>query len=59
MSKEKDLEFIKKYSKISITAICKKIGVNRGNVWTGRASADTIRKVREAINSEIDSINGE
>ena len=59
MSKEKDLEFIKKYSKISITVICKKISVNRGNVWTGRASADTIRKVREAINSEIDLINGE
>ncbi len=59
MSKEKDLEFIKKYSKISITAICKKIGANRGNVWSGRASAETIRKVREAIAAELDLINGE
>lgn len=59
MSKEKDLEFIKKYSKISITAICKKIGANRGNVWSGRASAETIRKVREAITAELDLINGE
>lgn len=59
MSKEKDLEFIKKYSKISITAICKKIGANRGNVWNGRASAETIRKVREAITAELDLINGE
>jgi hypothetical protein len=59
MSKEKDLEFIKKYSKISITAICKKIGANRGNVWSGRASTETIHKVREAITSELDLINGE
>lgn len=59
MSKEKDLEFIKNYSKISITAICKKIGANRGNVWSGRASAETIRKVREAITAELDLINGE
>ena len=59
MDKEQDLKFIKRFAKIKIKVICARLKIHNGNVWTGRASADTIRKVREAINSEIDLINGE
>ena len=59
MSTEEDLSYIKKFSKISITAICKKVCANKSNVYNGRASAETIHKVREAISTELELINGE
>ena len=34
--KNEDLEYIKKFSSISITDVCKKLGVNRGNLLNGR-----------------------
>lgn len=48
-----DLDFIKEFSKISISDICKKKNVDRTNVITGRASAEKTKKVRKGIESEI------
>ena len=48
-----DLEYIKKFSKISIKKMCEKSNANRGNVLTGRASKKTINKVKRQIESEV------
>lgn len=52
-NKEKDLNFIKKFSKITITKVCNNVGVLRQNVISGKANSEKIRKVREEIESEI------
>lgn len=48
-----DLEFIKKFSKITITGACKKAKVDRAGLLTNRVKEDKIKKVREEIESEI------
>lgn len=52
-NKEKDLNFIKKFSKITITKVCNNVGVLRQNVITGKTNSEKIRQVREEIESEI------
>ena len=49
----KDIEYIKKFSKITITGICRKLNVNRTNLLTERTTKDNTKKVREEIESEI------
>lgn len=53
IEKEKNLNFIKKFSKITIAKVCKNAGVTRQNIVTGTASKEKIKKVREEIESEI------
>lgn len=48
-----DLEFIKKFSKISVTRACQIVGVNRSNLYTGRLSKEQNRKVREFIEDSV------
>lgn len=48
-----DLEYIKKFSKISIKKMCEKAHANRGNVLSGNASKKTINKVKRQIESEV------
>lgn len=48
-----DLEYIKKFSKITIKDVCKKSKANRGNVLNGKASKKTINKVKRQIESEV------
>ena len=48
-----DLEFIKKFSKISVTRACKIVGVNRSNLYAGRLSKEQNRKVRESIEDSV------
>lgn len=55
-TKEKDLAFIKAFSKITIQNICKELQVNKSNVWRGNASAEAIKKVREEIEKRIQQI---
>lgn len=57
MKINKDLEYIKNFSAIKITDICRKLKVNRQNVLNGRASKDNIKLVRKEIEKEIDKIN--
>ena len=56
MSKEKDLLFIKNFSKITISSICKDLNINNSNIWNGNASEDTTRKVREEIENRYKKI---
>lgn len=49
----KELKFIKGFSKISITGICKKVNVNRSNLLNGTAGDDREKIVKEEIEREL------
>lgn len=46
-----DLQYIKKFSQITITEACKLAGVDKSNLWSGRTSKENIRKVRQILES--------
>lgn len=48
-----DLEYIKKFSKITIKNVCEKSKVDKSNVFNGKASKKKINKVRKQIESDI------
>ena len=51
--KEKNLDYIKKFTKITITGICKKLSINRQNVLNGKTTSKNIKNVKEEIESEL------
>lgn len=53
MSKENDLKYIKDFSKITITGVCKELNVNRSNVLNGRASSEAVEAVRKRIEEKL------
>lgn len=55
-AKDKDLQYIKDFSKITITQICKDLKVNRGNLLNGLASAENTKLVKEEITKRIKDI---
>lgn len=48
-----DLEFIKKFSNIHVSKICKKMKVDRSNLLNGKSKKENEKKVRSEIESEI------
>jgi hypothetical protein len=48
-----DLEYIKKFSKISISKVCEKENVKTSNLYVGKISKEKQHKVRARIESEI------
>lgn len=48
-----DLEYIKKFSKISIKSVCDKAKVDKSNLYSGKTSKKNIKKVRKYIESNI------
>lgn len=48
-----DLEFIQKFSKIKVAAICEKLNISRQNVYNGRTSKENLKKIRKTIESEF------
>ena len=49
MSKEQDLQFIKNFTQITVSQICRDLKIDRGNLLNGRASEDNTRLVKEEI----------
>lgn len=49
----RDIDFIKKFSKITITGACKKAKVDRASLLSNRCKDDKAKKVREEIESEV------
>lgn len=45
--------YIKNFSKIRISAICRKLNIDRSNLLNGRTSEENLIKVKEEIESEI------
>lgn len=48
-----DLDFIKNFSKVSITKACKKAKVNRGNLYNGKVKPEKIKLVKRILESEL------
>lgn len=48
-----DLTYIKKFSKITITDVCKKTKVNKSNLFNGKASKKNVKKVKKQIESDV------
>ena len=48
-----DLEYIKKFSKITIKDVCEKANVDKSNVFNGKASKKKINKVRQVKSTLI------
>lgn len=48
-----DLEYIKKFSSISISNVCKKLGVDRANLLNGRTSKKNMKLIRKGLESEV------
>lgn len=51
--KEKIHKFIRNFSKITISGICKKLNVERTNIILGTTSEENLEKVKEEIQKEI------
>lgn len=58
MTRDNDLKFIKDFSKINISQICKDLNVDRSNVLCGRASKETTSKVRKEIEKRLATLQG-
>lgn len=48
-----DLEYIKKFSKITVKKICDKKKINRSNLYNGHTTKENERIIKEEIESEI------
>ena len=48
-----DLDYIKKFSKITIVKACEKAKVRTNNLWAGKLSKNKIKKIRKIIESSI------
>lgn len=57
MSKEKDLKYIKGFSQISISGICKELKIDRGNILNGKSSEKNIKLVREKLQEKIKELD--
>lgn len=57
MDKDKDLKFIKGFSKITIAGICKDLKIDKSNIWSGRGTAENISKVKNEIKKRIESLD--
>lgn len=49
----KDFNFVKKFSKITIPNICRKEKIDRSNLISGKTTEINYKKARERIESEI------
>lgn len=56
-NKERDLKYIKNFSKIKLSEICRKLKINKENIYRGTASPDAIKKVKEEIKKCIDQLD--
>ena len=50
----KDTEFIKKFSKITISSVVKESGLSStSNIWSGKANPKTVEKVKKTIIKKV------
>lgn len=56
VNKERDLKYIKNFSKIKISEICRELKVEKANLYRGTASAEAIKKVKEEIKKRLNDL---
>lgn len=44
-----DLEFIKGFSKIKVSSICKELDIDKSNLFQGKSSYEKTKKVKDKI----------
>lgn len=54
--KEQYLRFIKHFSSINISQICKKLDINRPNILNGIASEETTKLLYDEIKKELNEL---
>ena len=54
--KRKYLDFIFSFSKINISSICKKLGINRSNILNGKSSEETTRLLYDELIKELNEL---
>ena len=50
------LKFIKQFSNINISKICKNLGINRSNILNGKSSETTTRLLYDEIKKELNEL---
>ena len=64
-TKQEDLEYIKKFTKISVNKVCKELGYNTANILKGKATPERVHNVRRLIEEKqaklylLEDTNGE
>lgn len=48
-----ELEYIKKFTSIQVTKVCKKLNINYSNLISGRSSKKNEKLVKEELESEF------
>ena len=51
-----DLDFIKDFSKIKISPICKKLNIDKSNLWAGKVSSEKVKQVKDEIIKELNKL---
>lgn len=54
--KEQYISYIKSFSQINISKLCRELGINRENILKGRASEETTKKLYDKIKEELAKI---
>lgn len=54
--KEQYLRFIKQFSSINVSQICKKLDINRPNILNGIASEETTKLLYDEIKKELNEL---
>jgi hypothetical protein len=57
MDKEKDLKYIKDFSKITVAGVCKDLNIDKSNLWSGKANALAVEKVKLEIQKRIKDLS--
>lgn len=52
----KDFRFIREFNKITMTGICKELGISRSYVMQGYGSNETYQKIKESIEKKFANI---
>lgn len=48
-----DLDYIKQFSKISITNACRTLKIDKSNLYSGKCKKDNIVKLKKYLESEV------
>lgn len=56
LKKKQYLQFVKKFSKITVTKICKDLNINRSNTLHGNSSEETTRMLYEELKKRVEEL---
>lgn len=57
LEKDKDLEYIKNFGKITISKICRDLKIDRGNLLNGRTSKENVLLVKEELKKRLTALD--